>query len=502
MEHNQVGNRFINEVQQDQHANNALQDNPEEMRLLIDHALDGIIGINADGLVTTWNPQAARIFGWSKDQIMGQSLTNAIIPPRYREAHVTGLKRFAATKKSTIVNQRLALTALNRDGQEFPIELTIIPLVQGTTYSFYAFVRDLTELHRTETALRQETELMHLVHQVTIAANEAQSLDMAFQTCLDRICTYTGWPVAHVYFRENEHTPTLIPSPIWHLDNPQAFLTFRTLTEQTTCTHGVGLPGRVLAHKRAVWIPDVTQDPNFPSAHMTGNLGIRGGLAFPIMTGNAVMGVLVFFSRSVESPNPRMLKVMEIIGTQMGRVLERKRGELAREESDARMRGIVETAADAILTINEQGIIQSYNRSAERVFGYSPEEAMGQNISLLMPSPHHEQHDAYSARYPAGTPSHIFGKNRELLGKRKDGTVFPMELAVSEVKLGIRREFTGIVRDISDRKQAEQALREAKERAETAATIKSRFLATMSHEIRTLSFPTPNSAQSYPMHDT
>jgi len=485
MEYNQVLSRVNSEVQQRQRANSALQENLDEIRLIIDHALDGIIGINPDGIVTTWNPQAAHIFGWSKEQIIGQSLTNAIIPPRYRQAHVEGLKRFAATKKGTIVNQRLELTALNRDGQEFPIELTIIPIFQGATYSFYAFVRDLTEQQRTEAALRQETKLMQLVQQVAIDANEAQSVEVAFQACLDRICAYTGWPVAHVYFREDEYAPTLIPSTIWHLENPQEFLTFRTLTEQTTFAAGVGLPGRVLAHGRATWIPDVTRDANFPRTRMADDLGIRGGFAFPIMTGNAIMGVLEFFSRSVESPNPRMLEVMEIIGTQLGRVLERKRGELAREESDARMRGIVETAADAIITINEQGIIQSFNSSAEKVFGYSPEEAIGQNVSLLMPSPHHEQHDTYLARYLTGVPSHIFGKSRELLGKRKDGSIFPMELAVSEVKLGIRRAFTGIVRDISDRKQAEQELREAKERAETAATIKSQFLATMSHEIRT-----------------
>jgi ammonium transporter len=485
MEYNQVLHRVNTEVQQCEQAITALQENRDEIRLIIDHALDGIIGINPDGLVTTWNPQAARIFGWSRDQIIGQSFTDTIIPLQYRKAHMEGLKRFASTRKGTIVNQRLTLPALHRNGQEFPIELTIIPIVQGTTYSFYAFVRDLTEQQRTEAALRQETALMQLMQQVAIAANDAQSVDVAFQASLDRICDYTGWPVAHVYFREDEHALTLTPSTLWYLENPQEFLTFRTLTEQITFPSGVGLPGQVLAQGRAAWIPDITQDANFPRARMAGDLGIRGAFAFPIMTGNTVMGVLEFFSRSVESPNPRMLEVMENIGTQLGRVLERKRGELAREESDARMRGIVETAADAIITINEQGSIQSYNSSAAKVFGYSPDEAIGQNVSLLMPSPHHEQHNVYLARYLAGTPSTIFGKSRELVGKRKDGSTFPMELAVSEVKLGIRRAFTGIIRDISDRKRTEQELREAKERAETAATIKSQFLATMSHEIRT-----------------
>ncbi|MBA3964355.1 MAG: response regulator [Nitrospirales bacterium] len=396
-----------------------------------------------------------------------------------------GLKRFAATKKGTIVNQRLELTALNREGQEFPVELTIIPIFQGTTYSFYAFVRDLTEQQRTEAALRQETELMHLVQQVAIAANEAQSVDIAFQACLDRICTYTGWPVAHVYFREDEHSLTLTPSTLWHLENPQEFLTFRTLTEKTIFPSGVGLPGRVLAQGRVVWIPDITQDSNFPRAQMAGELGIRGGFAFPVMVGSTVMGVLEFFSRSVEIPNTRLLEVMETIGTQLGRVLERTRAELVREEGEARIRGIVETAADAIITINEVGIIQSYNSAAEKVFGYSAREAIGQDISQFMPSPHRKNFDGYLKRYLAGQASTIFGKSRELMGKRKDGAVFPMELAVSEVMVGTRRTFTGIIRDISDRKKHEQELREAKERAEMAAIAKSQFLATMSHEIRT-----------------
>ena len=206
---------------------------------------------------------------------------------------------------------------------------------------------------------------MQLIQQVAIAANEAESVDEAFQSSLDRICTFTKWPVAHVYFRNDEHTSQLLPSQLWHLDDVDEFQTFKSLTEQTVFSSGVGLPGRVLAQGRAAWIPDITQDLNFPRAQMAGELGIRGGFAFPVLIGSTVMGVLEFFSRAIESPNARLLEVMEIIGTQLGRVLERKRGELAREESDARIRGIVETAADAIITINETGIIQSYNSAAK-----------------------------------------------------------------------------------------------------------------------------------------
>jgi two-component system sensor histidine kinase/response regulator len=485
VEYNRVLDRVNAETHQREEAIQALRESQEEIRLIIDHALDAIVTINQEGIITDWNPQATLIFGWPKSDILGQSFRDMLLPLDHRTEQEHQLKHFLETKQQHVVNRRLEIRGLHRKGHEFSMEVTMVPLFKQDSYSFCAFIRDITDQKQTEAALHQETTFMQLIQHVAMAANEAQSVDEAFQASLDCICAFTTWPVAHAYFREDELASLITPSKIWHLDNDEEFHTFRTLTEQTTFTVGVGLPGRVLGHGRAAWIPDITQDPNFPRAQAAGELGIRGGFAFPVMVGNTVMGVLEFFSRAVETPNDRLLAVMEIIGTQLGRVLERKRAELAREESDARIRGIVETAADAIITINENGIIQSYNSAAEQVFGYSPLEAIGENVSLLMPSPYQEEHDGYLQRYLDGHTSTIFGKSRELVGKRKDGTNFPMELSVSEITVGTCHTFTGIVRDISDRKQHEQDLREAKERAEMAVTAKSQFLATMSNEIRT-----------------
>ena len=484
-EYNRVLERVNAETHQREEAIHALRESQEEIRLIIDHALDAIVTIDQEGQITDWNPQATLIFGWPKAEILGLSFRDTLLPSNHRTEQEQQLKYFLDTKQQHIVNKRLEIQGLHRTGHEFSMEITMVPLFKQNSYSFCAFIRDITEQKETEAALSQETALMQVIQQVAIAANEAQSVNDAFQASLDRICAFTKWPVAHVYFRDDDQASQLWPSKLWHLDNVDEFQTFKTLTEQTVFPSGVGLPGRVLALGRAAWIPDITQDLNFPRAQMAGELGIRGGFAFPVLIGNTVMGVLEFFSRSIESPNTRLLEVMEIIGTQLGRVLERKRGELAREESDARIRGIVETAADAIITINEVGIIQSYNSAAEQVFGYRAQEAIGQNVSMLMPSPYQEEHDGYLRQYLDGKASTIFGRSRELVGKRKDGTSFPMELAVSETKVGTRRTFTGIVRDISDRKQHEQELQEAKEHAESAAVAKSQFLATMSHEIRT-----------------
>ncbi len=142
-------------------------------------------------------------------------------------------------------------------------------------------------------------------------------------------------------------------------------------------------------------------------------------------------------------------------------ITERKRAEQALRESEALTRSVLHSAVDGIITIDEQGSIIAFNPAAEKLFGYSARDVLGENVSLLMPAPWREEHDGYIRRYLETRTPHIIGIGREVLALRKDGTMFPAELAVSEVVLPGRRMFTGIVRDISQRKQAEEAIREA-----------------------------------------
>ena len=154
-----------------------------------------------------------------------------------------------------------------------------------------------------------------------------------------------------------------------------------------------------------------------------------------------------------------------------------KSEELLRE-SQGRIQAILDTAVDGIITINERGIVESANAAVERLFGYPPAELIGRNISMLMPSPHREQHDAYISRYVHTGEARVIGVGREVEGLRRDGTTFPLELALSEVRGSDQRRFTGIIRDITVRKQAEAALLRAD-------TLKDEFLANTSHELRT-----------------
>jgi two-component system, LuxR family, sensor kinase FixL len=126
-----------------------------------------------------------------------------------------------------------------------------------------------------------------------------------------------------------------------------------------------------------------------------------------------------------------------------------------------RLRSVVDTAADGIITIDERGIIDSINPAGARMLGYEPAELIGKNVSILMPSPHAEEHDGYLATYLRTGEAHIIGIGRELLAKKKDGTTFPMRLAVSEMHLSGRRGFTGFISDLSDRRHLERQVLES-----------------------------------------
>ncbi len=129
-------------------------------------------------------------------------------------------------------------------------------------------------------------------------------------------------------------------------------------------------------------------------------------------------------------------------------------------ESLDRYESILSTAVDGIISIDENGSIEVFNHGAERIFGYRAAEVIGRNVSMLMPSPYREEHDGYLLKYRTTRRKQIIGIGREVKGQRRDGTVFPMELAVGEVSASSRRSFTGIVRDISDRKEAEAEARQ------------------------------------------
>jgi PAS domain S-box-containing protein len=120
----------------------------------LDSALDAVITIDSRGFIKSWNPEAERIFGWSRQEILGKTLTESIIPPQHREAHLRGMKHFAASGQGPVLNKRIEITALRKNGTEFPVELAITPIRTGEHVSFSAFLRDITERKQAEAEIQ------------------------------------------------------------------------------------------------------------------------------------------------------------------------------------------------------------------------------------------------------------------------------------------------------------------------------------------------------------
>ena len=231
--------------------------------------------------------------------------------------------------------------------------------------------------------------------------------------------------------------------------------------------------GHAILDDDVMVIPDTQLDPRFSDNPLvTGHPNIRFYAGQPLRgrDGHNV-GVLCIKDhrpRQMGATDLQALRDLAIWAEHELSAIELSRAVTAERESRERIRAIVDTAVDGIITIDERGVVESLNPASERMFGYAADEVIGRNVSMLMPAPFRGVHDGYLANFLRTGEKKIIGIGREVMGQRKDGTTFPMDLAVSAVRLGERRMFTGIVRDITERKRAEEVL--ARNMAELAGS--------------------------------
>jgi two-component system, LuxR family, sensor kinase FixL len=167
-------------------------------------------------------------------------------------------------------------------------------------------------------------------------------------------------------------------------------------------------------------------------------------------------------------------------------ISELKKAEIALQESQNQLNAIINNAVDGIITIDERGLMQIVNPAAASLFGYEVEELIGQNVHIIAPTPHKERHDAYMNNYQQTGERKIIGIGREVMGLRKDGTTFPCMLSVSEINLGDRKLFAGLVHDLTQQKEAEQRIKNlntelekrVEERTEKLVDVVNRLLST------------------------
>ncbi|HEY3132199.1 MAG TPA: PAS domain S-box protein [Acidobacteriota bacterium] len=362
-------------------AEEALAESEEWYRGLVDVAFDGVV-LHQDWIIKYANRAYAEIFGYTVDEIIGKPVLD-FTPPECRT--------FVQEQISGRGENVYETLGLKKDGTQINIETCAANCVYQGQPARLAAIRDITGRKHSEEALRRKSAFVKLLEEVAVASNEASSPEEAMQFVVDRVCAYTDWPVGHVYFTAPENHGELIPAEIWHLDDPARFKTFRKVTETVRLTRGIGLPGRVLAAAAPVWIRDVTRDANFPRAKAAADIGVKAGFGFPVMVGTEVAAVLEFFSDKPVERNEPVLELMAHVGTQLGRVIERKRAEEALRESEKKYRKIFENVQDIFYQTDMDGRIIEVSPSIERYSGFTRGELIGRTVNELYAYPEDRQ---------------------------------------------------------------------------------------------------------------
>ncbi len=369
---------------------------------IVSSCSDAIVGKTLDGTVTSWNEAATRLFGYSEEEMIGESIRR-LIPPERQEEDVI-LARIAARQRV----ERYETIRLHKDGRPLNVCVTVSPIqdAAGAVIGASKIVRDIGPEKLARERLQESEARFRATFENAAVGIAHVAPDGLWLLVNSRLCEITG------YSREE-----LLAKAFQDISHPDDLEADRAQVRRM-------LNGE---------IDDYRLEKRF--------IRKDGSICWVRPAVGAV--------RKADGSIDYFISVVEDIS-------EQKRAEEALRMSEARYRSIVATATDAILVIDEAGVIQSINPAGERILGYESSELVGKNVSILMPEPERSAHRRYLEEYLRTGDAKIIGIGRELKHLRKDGSVFTAELIITEWRAGGQRYFTGSIRDITERKRHEE----------------------------------------------
>ena len=357
------------------------------LKALLDNVLDAVVVIGRDGVIQGWNHIAETTFDWTAEEAIGQILADLIVPPEHRRSHQEGMERFNVTGQAHVLDRRLKLTALKKDGTTIPVELTITLVNTPKGEAFVGFLRDVSDVELAQSQARQLALESRLIFELSTLAAESPTLDEAFEAALDAVCELAGWPLGHAYLVTDDGER--LQSRSWSRDAATLAPDFIKKTEKTVFAIGEGMPGRILLTGEPIWIEQTSEDGDFPRK----GLGFESAFGFPVVSNGRSVAIFEFFSTDPRAPDDHILKLVQSLGAQVGRVFERRRME---ERRQVLMNELAHRTKNLISVI--QGI-------AYQTFGDASRVASGEALRL------------FSARLTAisTAQSLLFGESLEAL---------------------------------------------------------------------------------------
>ncbi|WP_030174037.1 ATP-binding protein [Spirillospora albida] len=336
----------------------------------------------------------------------------------------------------------------------------------------------------------REGMLLALLESVAEVISTSSDLQAAARPTLRVVTQMIGWPIGHMCVPADE--PGVFESSgIWEGDVDR-FPVLRGVSGRVSCPPGVGGVGMAAVSGRPVWLHDLRRHPDGIRAEQ-GEVEAGTALAVPVIASDGVVAVLEFFHPQVITPDEILLRVLGNLGHQLGRVVDRHRAQQSADQARRRLEHVIETSVEALVSMDAGGRIIAWNTGAERMFGMTREEAIGQMVhETIVPERFRAADEAGRERFLATGASTVLGRRLELAAIRADGSEFPIELVVWANHENGAWVFHAFIHDITDRRRAEQALRRAyRQEQATVARLKEldhakdEFVATVSHELRT-----------------
>jgi len=464
------------------------QENEQRLRSMLEAEPHGILVIGLDYRVLQLNPAGCLLFdaGFS-EEIVGTDVRTYIQTNECLQ--IEEMHRAAREGRETCGKGRL----IGLSGQVRWVEVTFVPLPasDGTVQAVLSVVRDVTEQRSAD----RRQALQHAVAKVLAGAS---TVEQAVPDLLQALVVNLDWHVG-LFWRVQDDRQTIICAQDWAVDTTmvQEFMRRR---RQEIYTAGADLPGHCWARGEPLWVEDIARDPLLTRGPVDVTGILHAACAFPIWLRAHVYGVIELFSSDPQARDWDLLRALGTVGRQIGLFVERTEVEAALHENEARTSLIIDTALDAVMTMDHTGRITEWNAQAEQVFGWSAHEVIGRDVAdTIFPPSQCLSYRAYVQRLLKPQDSPLSNRLVEMIGLRRDGCEFPVEIAMTPLAVEGSVIFSAFIRDITSRKEAEQALKGyaqqlehinqqldvALREAKAATEAKSSFLATMSHEIRT-----------------
>jgi two-component system cell cycle sensor histidine kinase/response regulator CckA len=406
--------------------------------------------MDEQGLVVSWNARAGELFGWAPDEAIGGRLSELIIPPRYRADHTRGLKAFLATGEGPIIGRRTELSALRRDGSEFPVELTVTALKEGRASYFNAFVADITERKRAELEITERMELAAFTSDIGASLTRDEPLPVALQQCAEAMMRHLEPAFARIWTlnRAGDTLELQASAGMYtHLDGAHARVPV-----------GQFKIGLIAAERQPHLTNDVRHDPLVSDQAWARREGMVAFAGYPLVVGDSVVGVMAAFARHPLSPNT--LGSMAAVANLIALGIKRKRSEEEQRASEERYRLLFESNPHSLWVYDQATFaFLAVNDAALSHYGYSRAEFLAMT-ALDIGSPEEipafrEEHETLVAQHE---PGRTYRSPHTFKHRRKDGAIIEVDIAANSIVFEGRQAWLLLATDVTEKRSLEAQL--------------------------------------------